>query len=146
MNKTSLTATLVLLLALGLRAAENPKVGGGGKPLNILFIVADDCEWDSAGIYGCPIRDITPNIDRLAAQGARFMNAYSTVAVCQPVRMTMMTGLLAQTGDALAAWFSKRNDQAAMAQLRKELQAEQGKKTRRKSSQKESSSAPDESQ
>jgi len=95
MNKTSLISTLALLLVFNLCMAENPKLGGGGKPLNILFFVADDCEWDSAGIYGCPIRDITPNIDRLAAQGMRFMNAYSTVAVCQPVRMTMMTGLLA---------------------------------------------------
>lgn len=61
---------------------------------NILFFCADDCNADSLGVYGCPIRDLTPHADTLASQGVRFEQAYSTVAVCTPVRATMMTGLL----------------------------------------------------
>lgn len=61
---------------------------------NILMIVADDADWNSFGAFGCSIADITPHIDRLADQGVRFMHAYSTVAVCTPVRATMHTGLL----------------------------------------------------
>lgn len=61
--------------------------------LNIVFITADDMNHDSAGCYGCPIKDLTPNMDKLAADGMRFQYAYSTVAVCQPVREIMHTGL-----------------------------------------------------
>ena len=85
-------AAVLLAPLFALHAADTARPAT--EKLNILFFIADDCEWDSAGIYGCPIRDITPNIDRLAFQGERFMNAYSTVAVCTPVRATMMTGLL----------------------------------------------------
>jgi len=63
------------------------------KHLNIVFITADDLNFDSLGCYGCPIADITPHLDRLAGEGMRFDRAYSTVAVCQPVRQTMLTGL-----------------------------------------------------
>ncbi len=62
-------------------------------PLNILFFTADDMNYDSTGVCGGPIKDLTPHLDRLAAEGLRFEHAYSTVAVCQPVRQTMQTGL-----------------------------------------------------
>lgn len=61
------------------------------KP-NIVFITADDMNYDSTGCYGGPIKDLTPNLDRLASEGMRFQYAYSTVAVCQPVRQIMHTG------------------------------------------------------
>jgi N-sulfoglucosamine sulfohydrolase len=79
----ALVAALLLPLA-GLQAA---------KPLNILFFTADDMNFDSSGVCGGPIKDLTPNLDRLASEGLRFEFAYSTVAVCQPVRQTMQTGL-----------------------------------------------------
>ena len=63
------------------------------QPLNILFFTADDMNHDSTGVYGGPIKDLTPHLDQLAAEGLRFEYAYSTVAVCQPVRQTMQTGL-----------------------------------------------------
>jgi N-sulfoglucosamine sulfohydrolase len=63
------------------------------KPLNILFFTADDMNYDSSAVFGGPIKDLTPHVDRLAAEGMRFKHAYSTVAVCQPVRQTMFCGL-----------------------------------------------------
>ncbi|MFZ9938019.1 MAG: sulfatase [Luteolibacter sp.] len=63
------------------------------EPLNIVFLTADDLNHDSLGVTGGPIKDLTPQIDRLAADGLRFEYAYSTVAVCQPVRQIMFTGL-----------------------------------------------------
>jgi N-sulfoglucosamine sulfohydrolase len=63
------------------------------KPLNILFFTADDMNHDSSAVFGGPIRDLTPHVDKLAAEGLRFEHAYSTVAVCQPVRQTMFCGL-----------------------------------------------------
>lgn len=82
--KPLLSLLAVLLLApWPLRAA----------PLNILLFTADDMHFDSSGVYGGPIQNLTPHIDRLAAQGMRFERAYATVAVCQPSRQVMFTGL-----------------------------------------------------
>jgi N-sulfoglucosamine sulfohydrolase len=69
----------------------NTKAAPTARP-NIVFITADDLNYDSTGCYGCRIRDLTPNIDRLATEGVRFQYAFSTVAVCQPVREIMHSG------------------------------------------------------
>ena len=62
-------------------------------PPNVLFFSSDDMNHDSTAVYGGPIKDLTPNVDKLASSGMRFADAYSTVAVCQPVRQTMFCGL-----------------------------------------------------
>jgi N-sulfoglucosamine sulfohydrolase len=77
---------LLVLLLLSLAVLQ-------AAPPNILYFTADDMNYDSSGVFGGPIRDLTPNVDRLAAEGLRFEHAYSTVAVCQPVRQTMFCGL-----------------------------------------------------
>ena len=84
----------LLALAASAVIGAGPAGAADAKPWNILFFLADDCNADSLGISGCPIADITPHIDKLAAEGIVFRNAFSTVAVCTPVRATMMTGLL----------------------------------------------------
>jgi N-sulfoglucosamine sulfohydrolase len=71
------------------------------KRLNILFFTADDMNFDSSDVYGGPIKNLTPNIDQLAAEGLRFQYAYSTVAVCQPVRQIMQTGLYPHRNGAM---------------------------------------------
>jgi arylsulfatase A len=61
------------------------------KPLNVVFILADDLGWGELGSYGQ--RKIpTPNLDRLAAQGTRFTQHYSGAPVCAPSRCVLMTG------------------------------------------------------
>ena len=60
------------------------------KP-NVIIIYADDLGYGDLSCYGA--EDIhTPNIDRLAEEGIRFQNAYSTSAVCTPARYSLMTG------------------------------------------------------
>ena len=59
---------------------------------NVLLITADDMNWDSPACFGGGTPDITPNIDRLASRGMRFMHAHVTIAVCQPCRSVLMTG------------------------------------------------------
>ncbi len=44
--------------------------------LNVLFITLDDMNWDSVGVFGGPVGDATPNIDRLASEGMRFEHAH----------------------------------------------------------------------
>lgn len=80
------------VLASTSKEASVPALGLSTK-LNVLFFTADDMNFDSSNVYGCKIKDLTPNLDRLAAGGLRFQYAYSTVAVCQPVRQTMQCGL-----------------------------------------------------
>jgi N-sulfoglucosamine sulfohydrolase len=56
---------------------------------------------DSVGVYGCPIPDITPNIDKLATQGLRFEHAHVTIAICMPTRAVWMTGRYPHRSGAL---------------------------------------------
>ncbi len=61
------------------------------KPLNFVFILADDLGWADLGCYGGDLVE-TPNIDRLAGQSVRFTNAYAAAPVCSPTRAALMTG------------------------------------------------------
>lgn len=60
---------------------------------NILIITVDDMNWNTPGCFEGMAPDVTPNIDRLAAEGLMFENGHVNVAVCQPSRTCMMTGL-----------------------------------------------------
>ena len=61
-----------------------------GRP-NVLVVVVDDLRYDEFGAAGHPYLE-TPNIDRLAAEGAWFRNACHAVALCSPNRATLLTG------------------------------------------------------
>jgi len=58
---------------------------------NILFILADDLGYGDLSCYGRPDYQ-TPNLDLLAAQGVRLLNAYSASPVCTPTRCALITG------------------------------------------------------
>ena len=60
------------------------------KP-NIVFIIVDDMGWADLGCYGQDAYP-TPRLDRMAAEGARFTDAYSGCTVCAPARSCLMTG------------------------------------------------------
>lgn len=60
------------------------------KP-NILFILADDLGQRDLGCYGSQFYE-TPNLDRLAQDGARFTDGYAACPVCSPTRASIMTG------------------------------------------------------
>lgn len=61
------------------------------RPPNIVLIMADDLGYGDLGCYGQKqIR--TPNLDRMAAEGLRFTDAYAGCTVCAPSRSVLMTG------------------------------------------------------
>jgi len=70
------------------------------KRPNVLMIVADDMNWDTPGCCGGAAPEITPNIDRLAAEGIRFSHSYINVSLCTPSRSVMLTGLYSQNNGA----------------------------------------------
>ena len=107
-TQPSLIAALFLTIA-GLHAKP---------PLNILFFTADDMNFDSTAVFGGPIKDLTPNVDKLAAGGLRFQHAYSTVAVCQPVRQTMFCGLYPHRSGSMGFFPVKPDVRTLNQQLR----------------------------
>jgi len=71
--------------------AANDQGAAAPKSPNIVIIYADDLGYGDVSCYGATkIR--TPNIDRLASQGLRFLNAHAPSATCTPSRYAMLTG------------------------------------------------------
>ncbi len=58
---------------------------------NIIFYFSDQQRWDTCGCYGQRL-PITPNLDRMAAEGVRFEHAYTCQPVCGPARAVLQTG------------------------------------------------------
>lgn len=61
------------------------------QAFNVVFILVDDLGWTDLGCYGSEFYE-TPNIDRLAAGGQLFTQAYAASPVCSPTRAAIMTG------------------------------------------------------
>src|SRR4026208_1649832 len=60
------------------------------KP-NLIVILIDDLRFDETSASGHPYMK-TPNIDRLAHEGAQFLNAFHTTPLCSPNRASILTG------------------------------------------------------
>jgi len=89
MKRTLFNAAFAILLAIptgASRAADSQP----SKP-NVIFILADDYGWRDLSCYGSSFYE-TPNLDRLAAQGMRFTQAYAACCVCSPTRASILTG------------------------------------------------------
>ena len=63
-----------------------------GQQPNVIFILADDLGYGDLGCYGQKLVK-TPRLDRMAAEGLRFTQAYAGATVCAPSRCVLMTGL-----------------------------------------------------
>jgi arylsulfatase A-like enzyme len=76
-------AALAFVVATALSAFARP---------NVVLIITDDQRWDALSCTGNPHLK-TPNIDRLANEGAKFQNAFCTTSLCSPSRASMLSGL-----------------------------------------------------
>ena len=92
MNKTSLLTHFALMFALILsQGARLHAADALMKRPNVIYIVADDLGYGELGCYGG--KEIpTPNIDAIAAGGARFTNGYVTAPFCAASRAALLTG------------------------------------------------------
>jgi uncharacterized sulfatase len=87
--------TPLLLIALLCAGPHKSAVARPDSRPNILWISTEDISPD-LGCYADSYA-ITPNIDRLAAQGVRYINAFATAPVCAPSRSSIITGMYATT-------------------------------------------------
>lgn len=96
LKETMAWGSAALLGSLAGRIGAQDAASGGpdrGRKPNVLVIVADDMGYSDAGCYGGEIE--TPNLDRLAADGLRFSQCYST-GRCWPSRTSLLTGYYPQ--------------------------------------------------
>lgn len=82
-----LKPALGLLLAV---VAASAQAAQPAKP-NIVFFLVDDLGQRDLGCYGSTFYE-TPNIDKLAKEGAKFTSAYASCPVCSPTRASLLTG------------------------------------------------------
>ncbi len=87
----TLVLAAVLLVATLSQTTVALAATSSRKP-NLIFIMADDLGYGDLGCYGQQ-RIKTPNLDRMAAEGLRFTDAYAGATVCAPSRCVLMTGL-----------------------------------------------------
>jgi len=84
----TVSAGATVLAAAGVNDAAKP----AGRP-NILFVFSDQQRWDTVECYGSPVfKGLTPNLDRMAADGVRFANSLTCQPVCGPARACLQTG------------------------------------------------------
>jgi arylsulfatase A-like enzyme len=83
MRRFAFVLVVLATLAGHVRAADRP---------NVIFILADDLGYGDLGCFGQKLIQ-TPNIDRIAAEGMRFTQAYAGATVCAPSRCSLMTGM-----------------------------------------------------
>ncbi|MEO7960185.1 MAG: sulfatase [Ginsengibacter sp.] len=84
----------ICIVLLGL-----PRVGASqtNKPVNIIYILADDHRYDFMGFMNTVPGLQTPGMDRMAREGAHLKNAFVTTSLCSPSRASILTGQYAHT-------------------------------------------------
>jgi N-acetylglucosamine-6-sulfatase len=94
--KTTIKIAILAALLFAPLAAISAE---SAKP-NIVLIFSDDHALQAIGAYGarlsefCKQQGVTPNIDKLAAQGGYFVNSFCGNSLCSPSRASVLTGLL----------------------------------------------------
>ena len=87
----ALALSLVVFCRSALAQGVDPRDTPNGQRPNVIVVVVDDLRFDEFGAGGHPYLE-TPHIDRLAAEGVMFTNAFHAVSLCSPNRASIFTG------------------------------------------------------
>ena len=85
-------ARLACLFACSTAAVVAQRDAGAGRPPHVVFVLADDMGYGDPAFGREDAKIATPNLDRLAAEGARFTDAHASGAWCVPSRYGLLTG------------------------------------------------------
>ncbi|MFZ5830573.1 MAG: sulfatase family protein [Planctomycetota bacterium] len=86
-------AALLLAVVFPLHASEGATANPAIKERpNVIVILTDDQGWGDLTCYNPDSKIVTPNMDRLASEGLRMVNAYTPASVCSPTRYGLLTG------------------------------------------------------
>jgi uncharacterized sulfatase len=111
MSPRMIAALLLPAVFLGL-GVPNAYANQPKKRPNLVFIVTDDQARWSLGAYGNK-ESRTPNMDRLAKQGAKFLSAFVATPVCSPSRASLMTGRYG-TQVGITDWITPKQAEAGV--------------------------------
>ncbi|MCW5962638.1 MAG: sulfatase [Bryobacterales bacterium] len=87
-----LTSSLLGVATAGALGAQTARAT---KPRNVIFILTDDHRYDAMGFLKAQPWLETPQMDRLAREGAYLQNAFVTTSLCSPSRASILTGYYA---------------------------------------------------
>lgn len=91
MKVLNISALLLIIVLFSCKSNPKSQKSAQGKP-NIIYILADDMGIGDVKAYNPNGKIMTPNIDRLAAEGMKFMDAHTNSSVCTPTRYGILTG------------------------------------------------------
>jgi arylsulfatase A-like enzyme len=112
----TMAVLLVLVLGLPVALAQSWKVEAQAQKPNVLIVLIDALRADRLGAYGYH-RDTSPNLDRLASEGARFDAAIAQASWTKPSIASMLTGLyVRQTSVSSGAWAEEGQAGAVLVQ------------------------------
>src|SRR3954462_2444170 len=100
----------ISLLITALHCAADAQSAPSRPRPNFVFILVDDQRWDCLGCAGHPFLK-TPNIDRIAREGAYFNNYFVTLPLCSPSRGSILTGQYAHKNGVI----DNVNDHSALS-------------------------------
>ncbi len=107
---------LVFVLLLASFSSQHAAESRTPTP-NILFIIADNWRWPTAGILGDPMAK-TPAFDRIAREGVTFTHTFNPVPSCSPTRSCLLTGRNAhELGERASLWSGFPKDTPVVTQL-----------------------------
>lgn len=89
--KSHVSKLLIVLFTFAFTACNSASEKQNDAPPNIIFIMTDDHARRTVSAYEGAINN-TPNIDRLASEGAMFMNSFVANSICNPSRAAILTG------------------------------------------------------
>jgi arylsulfatase A-like enzyme len=96
MNKNIVSFFIIIILIQACSGNTHDEFvlekANNNKPLNIVFILSDDHRYDFMGFTGKVPFLQTPNMDKMALQGAHIQNAFVTTSLCSPSRASILTG------------------------------------------------------
>src|ERR1035441_3641000 len=108
----------LLVLFAGLVIFGGPGARAAAPKPDILFLMPDQMRGDCLSLLGHPVVR-TPNLDKLAQEGALFRRAYSTCPSCIPARHSLLTGLFPATSGLAAVSHLFAKNPASANELRR---------------------------